>query len=127
MFNDLYTIKKDACYVYNRTKGFLMNKKILLGKRLRELRKRKGYSQEKIAELINIDPTTISNIENGKNYPSLMNLEHIIEILDVSFLDVFDFEHKKSKDDLIREIDYVLKHNPSKVEECYKIIMALVK
>mgnify|MGYP002524140843 FL=1 len=55
-----------------------MNKKELLGKRLRELRKRKGINQEKLAELINVDPTTISNIENGKNYPSLINLENLL-------------------------------------------------
>ena len=46
-----------------------MNKKELLGKRLRELRKRRGINQEKLAELIDVDPTTISNIENGKNLP----------------------------------------------------------
>ena len=45
------------------------NKKALLGKRLRDLRKQKGYNQEELAEIINVDPTTISNIENGKNYP----------------------------------------------------------
>jgi len=58
-----------------------MNKKELLGRRLRELRKRKGINQEKLAEFINVDPTTISNIENGKNYPSMANLENIISVL----------------------------------------------
>ncbi|MBR1907829.1 helix-turn-helix transcriptional regulator [bacterium] len=105
----------------------MMNRKKLLGKRLRELRKKKGYSQEKIAELVNIDPTTISNIENGKNYPSLINLENIINILGISFLDIFDFEHKNSKEDLIDEINNALKQNPEKIEDCYKVIMALIK
>lgn len=63
-----------------------MNKKELLGKRLRELRKRKGINQEKLAEMIEVDPTTISNIENGKNYPSLINLENLLNVLDSSFL-----------------------------------------
>ena len=71
-----------------------MDKKVLLGKRLRELRKRKGINQEKLAELIDVDPTTISNIENGKNYPSLINLENLLDVLDSSFLDAFDFDHK---------------------------------
>ena len=57
-----------------------MNKKELLGKRLRELRKRKGINQEKLAEMIEVDPTTISNIENGKNYPSLINLENLLNV-----------------------------------------------
>lgn len=75
-----------------------MDKKQLLGKRLRELRKRKGINQEKLAEYINVEPATISNIENGKNYPSMINLENILNVLDVTFMEVFDFEHKNSNE-----------------------------
>jgi transcriptional regulator with XRE-family HTH domain len=104
-----------------------MDRKQLLGKRLRELRKRKGINQEKLAEYINVEPATISNIENGKNYPSMINLENIIKVLNVSFIEVFDFEHKNSNDNLIQQIDEILKNNPDKVEDFYKIIIALTK
>lgn len=104
-----------------------MNKKELLGKRLRELRKRKGINQEKLAELINVDPTTISNIENGKNYPSMINLENLLDVLDSSFLDAFDFEHKNTNADLLTQINQKLKDNPDKIEDFYKIVIALTK
>lgn len=104
-----------------------MDKKILLGKRLRELRKRKGIKQEKLAELICVEPATISNIENGKNYPSMINLESILRVLDSSFLEVFDFEHKQNTDDLIEEINDLMRRNPEKVEDFYKILKALTK
>lgn len=104
-----------------------MNKKELLGKRLRELRKRKGINQEKLAELIDVDPTTISNIENGKNYPSMINLENLLNVLDCSFTEAFDFEHKNSAEDLISQITNKLKNNPDKLEDFYKIVMALTK
>lgn len=104
-----------------------MEKKKLLGKRIKELRKRKGYSQEKLSELINVDPTTISNIENGKNYPTLINLENLTNVLNISFLDVFDFEHKNVNNNLIEQIIILLKQNPDKVEDFYKIIVALTK
>lgn len=104
-----------------------MNKKELLGKRLRELRKRKGINQEKLAELINVDPTTISNIENGKNYPSMINLENLLAVLDSSFLDAFDFEHKNTNTDLLTQINQKLKDNPNKIEDFYKIVIALTK
>lgn len=104
-----------------------MNKKELLGKRLRELRKRKGINQEKLAELINVDPTTISNIENGKNYPSMINLENLLDVLDSSFLDAFDFEHKNTNADLLTQINQKLKDNPDKIEDFYKIVVALTK
>jgi len=104
-----------------------MNKKELLGKRLRDLRKRKGINQEKLAELINVDPTTISNIENGKNYPSMINLENLLAVLDISFLDAFDFEHKNTNADLLTQINQKLKDNPDKIEDFYKIVIALTK
>ena len=94
---------------------------------LRELRKRKGINQEKLAEMIEVDPTTISNIENGKNYPSLINLENLLNVLDSSFLEAFDFEHKNKKEDLLSQINEKLKNNPDKLEDFYKIVMALTK
>lgn len=104
-----------------------MNKKELLGKRLRELRKRKGINQEKLAELINVDPTTISNIENGKNYPSMINLENLLDVLESSFSEAFDFEHKNTNEDLLTQINKKLKDNPDKIEDFYKIVAALTK
>ncbi len=104
-----------------------MNKKQLLGKRLRELRKRKGINQEKLAEYINVEPATISNIENGKNYPSMINLENILNVLNVSFIDAFDFEHKNSTDNLIEQINQKMQENPDKIEDFYKIMIALTK
>ena len=104
-----------------------MDKKVLLGKRIKDIRKNNGITQEKLAELINVDPTTISNIENGKNYPSMINLENIINKLNCTFLDVFDFEHKNDNENLLEQINKVLKENPQKIEDFYKIVMALVK
>ena len=101
--------------------------KILLGKRLRELRKRKGINQEKLAEWVNVDPATISNIENGKNYPSMINLENILTVLEISFAEAFDFEHKNTSKNLIKQINQLMEANPDKLEDFYKIIVALTK
>ena len=104
-----------------------MDKKKLLGLRLRELRKRKGINQEKLAELISVEPATISNIENGKNYPSMINLENILMALNSDFIEAFDFEHKNTGKNLVAEINNALKNNPDRIEDFYKIVMALVK
>lgn len=104
-----------------------MNNKELLGKRLKEIRIRKGINQDKLAELVNLDPTTISNIEKGKNYPNLINLENILNVLDSSFIEIFDFMHKQPNENLLIEINDKLKTNPDKIEEFYKIVMALTK
>ncbi|MCM1265469.1 MAG: helix-turn-helix domain-containing protein [Candidatus Gastranaerophilales bacterium] len=101
--------------------------KVLLGRRLRELRKRTGINQEKLAELISVEPATISNIENGKNYPSMSNLDLILKHLGVSFVEAFDFEHKESADNLTARIHELVDAHPERVEDFYKIITALVK
>lgn len=103
-----------------------MDTKILLGKRLREIRKRKNLKQEQLAELINVEPASISNIENGRNFPSLQTLENIIKTLDTSFSEIFEFEHKKEVANLLDEINTLLKNNPDRIEDIYKITKALV-
>jgi len=104
-----------------------MDNKKLLGKRIQELRKRKGLKQEELAEFCNVEPASISNIENGRNYPSFQTLENIIKILDTTFIEVFKFEHKQDTKDLINEINSMLKNNPEKVEDTYKIVKALIE
>lgn len=42
--------------------------------KLREIRKEIGLTQEELAKKLNIKPSQLSQIENGKYYPSLKNL-----------------------------------------------------
>lgn len=67
--------------------------KQLLGMRVREVRKLRGLSQEKLAEKVGVDPKQISRIEGGKSAPSLDTLEAIAKHLQVEMKDLFDFEH----------------------------------
>lgn len=104
-----------------------MDLKKVFGKRLQELRKKQGLKQDELAALSNIEPTSISNIENGRNYPSFQTLEHFSKVFGIPLSEIFSFEHKQEPKDLIKEIDLMLKENPSKVEDIYKIVCALVK
>ena len=100
--------------------------KELLGKRLRELRKRRGLKQETLAELVGFETSnSISNIENGYNYPSIQNLEKILKVLDSSFVEIFSVGHLQPSDDLLAEINTILKSHPQKIGEVYKIIKAI--
>jgi transcriptional regulator with XRE-family HTH domain len=104
-----------------------MDNKKILGRRLKELRQRKGLKQEQLAEMVELEPASISNIENGRNYPSFQNLEKIINVLEVSFIDVFKFDQHQDKVDLMAEINKMLNNNPEKVKDTYKIVKALVE
>ena len=77
-----------------------MNNKKLLGKRIKEIRKKKGYTQEQLAEIVNIDITTLSGIESGRHFPSLVTLERIAKTLEVALITLFDFSHLASIDDM---------------------------
>lgn len=65
----------------------------LLGLRVREVRKARQLSQEKLAEKVGVDPKQISRIEGGKSAPSLDTLEAIAKHLQVDMKELFDFQH----------------------------------
>ena len=79
-----------------------------------------------IAEKAGIEPTSLSNIENGRNFPSFITLENIMRVLGVGYFDVFQFAQYAPAEDLIQEITTILKDNPERVKDAYRIIKALV-
>lgn len=102
-----------------------MNIKKLLGKRIQDLRKRRKMTQEQVAEIMNIETTSLSNIENGKYYPTAENLEKILQILETTPQNLFQIEHYQEPENLIFEINQLLQKNPDKVRDIYKIVKSL--
>lgn len=70
-----------------------MDNKKLLGKRIKGIRKSCNLTQEELAEKVNIDITTLSGIESGRHFPSLVTLEKIAKTLNVALTTLFDFNH----------------------------------
>ncbi len=60
-----------------------------IGKRIRELRKEKGLSQEAFADLARIDRTYVNSVENGKRNISLKNIEKIANAFNISISNFF--------------------------------------
>lgn len=80
-----------------------------LGKRIQELRKIRNLTQSQLAELIDVEVVTVSRIENGSRFPQKENLENIAKALNVEIKDLFDFEHHKTKSELNKDIQKMLK------------------
>lgn len=59
------------------------------GKRVKELREARDWSQERLAEVLDLDSTYISRIETGKRSPSLPNIARIAQALGVHIADLF--------------------------------------
>ena len=62
-----------------------------LGKKVRELRKALGWTQENLEEYSGLDRTYISDIERGVRNPSLKSLEKLAKALKVKLSDLTDF------------------------------------
>ncbi len=65
----------------------------LLGARIKELRKRRGLTQEQLAEQVDLAARYISLIEVGRTSPSLESMENIARVLGVELKEMFDFMH----------------------------------
>ena len=62
------------------------------GKRLRDLRKQKGMTQEQLAEEALVSVDFLSLIERGINAPSFDTLEKLARALDVPVKHFFEFD-----------------------------------
>ena len=51
--------------------------KKILGENIRKIRKRTGLTQDLFSEKIGIEPSSLSNIENGKSFPSALTIIQI--------------------------------------------------
>ena len=57
--------------------------RVLFGRRLREIRTARGYSQEELADLAGLDRTYVSSSERGKRNISLLNIWRLARALEV--------------------------------------------
>lgn len=63
---------------------------INFGLKVQMLRKEKGFSQEKLAELANMHRTYIGMIERGEKNITLVNIEKISDALNISVSQLLD-------------------------------------
>ena len=65
---------------------------LLLGKRVRYLRKLKNFTQAQLAERVDLSVNYISQIETGIAAPTLKTLSSLAKALDVELKELFDFD-----------------------------------
>ena len=101
---------------------------IKLGKRIRYLRLLRGYSQEKLAEAIDIATTSLSYIETGRGFMTLATLEKLAKVLDVELWEIFQFSFIKSKEEMynsiLTKID-LIKNDETKLKIIYQILNSM--
>ncbi len=100
--------------------------KYLLGLKIKELRNKKGLSQQQLAELINIDQRNLSNIECGNSFP-VKSLLAIAEVFNITLPELFNFNYLATnipdmKKYIIKRLDNLDNEN---IKTLYKLISAM--
>ena len=104
-----------------------MNTKELLGKRVRGLRKKKGLTQERLAEKADVDVKFLGDVERGKANVSILTLEKLANALSVKVHQILNFEHEVHGERLLRRrITQILdKCNEKELQTIFKLVSAI--
>ena len=101
-----------------------------LGEKIKRVRKSRGITQEQLAEMIDISPRSLSNIEVGGCFVKSETLEKIIDALNITTEELFANEHIKSNVELLKDIDsYInqVKNDNKILSKIYRILKCLVE
>ncbi len=102
--------------------------KKLVGLRIKEIRTKRGLTQEQLSVKTGIALSTICRLENGVNMPREENLEELSKVLDVGIDAFFKFEHyegdRNSK--IVKICDMLNKLNDNEITIVQKIIISLL-
>lgn len=106
----------------------MSNATVLFGRRIKELRKIRGLSQEQLGEQIGIDQKHMSKIELGKSYPSLDRLMRITEVLNVPLPTLFEFGHLNTAPERAQRVEETLQKLAEKDQQIiFRIVNAFLE
>lgn len=102
--------------------------KILFGKKLRELREKRGLTQEELGEKLNIEWQHVSRLENGKNLPSCAILIGIANVFDIDVRTLADYNYLDENSNLDKIIvELLARSTPEQKKTFYKVLKAIIQ
>lgn len=72
-----------------------MVERVFLGRRIKELRKARGLSQEALAEKMDVHPKYLGSVERGEQNPTIDFLEKVAAALKVELVALFNYSWQK--------------------------------
>lgn len=110
-------------FILSKVGEFMKDNKFQIGQKIKEIRKKSRLTQEFFSEKIGIEPSSLSNIENGKSYPSMQTVLNIIETFSIRPEDFFDFDYFADETELETKILNIIKNQSNENKQIiYKII-----
>lgn len=107
-----------------------MNIKKEIGEKIKRFRKKSKFTQEKLAEMVDISSRNLSNIELGISYPKPETLEKIMIALNMTTEEMFSNDNLKTDNELLRDINTFIsevKTDRFKLEKIYKILKTFIE
>lgn len=99
-----------------------------LGKKIKQLRTARGYTQEKLSEMADISQRALSSIEIGENFITAETLDKLLVALDITAEDLFSTNKAKEPAELLKMINQNLAtigNNAEKLEIIYNLTKSL--
>lgn len=124
MYLSNYTYK---CYILQRRdqNGIRLH---IIGERLKEARVNKKYTQENLAEKLDVSVAFLSKIERGKSHINLKRLSQLCDILGVSEGYILNGASNTSQEYLSLEFNSILENvSPQKQKLIYKIAKVIAE
>ncbi len=109
-------------------KGYLImnDTLILLGKRIAYLRNKRGFTQEKLAEMVDYSTNHISKLELARTNPSFDLLVNIANALNIELKELFNFDKYQSTKYIKKEFEKLLHSSEEKkLKLLYKIYQSI--
>ena len=107
----------------------MANIKELLGRKIREIRKSKGFSQMQLAEMLDISTNALSTIETGNGFLTAETLEKILCVFGLEADELFSFgtikTNKEIYNSIIKNLD-LIKNNQGKLSVIDKIVKIIL-
>lgn len=101
-----------------------------LGKRIKNMRLKHGYTQERLSEMLDISQRALSSIELGENFISSETFDKLLIALDTTAEELFATNAYKVPDELITKINEniaKISDNSEKLEIIYNLTKSLAR
>ena len=101
-----------------------------LGKKIKNIRLSRGYTQEKLSEMVDISQKALSSIEICENFVSAETLDNLLKVLEITPEELFATNKHKTSKELLNMINHNLNligSNSEKLEIVYNLTQSLVR
>jgi transcriptional regulator with XRE-family HTH domain len=106
-----------------------MDERQRLGRRIQRLRKARGYTQEQLAEAIDINAKYLSSVERGEENPTLDLLLRLSKGLQVELPELFQFAQEgESRERLRQKVEGLIADlNEEELRRVVRVLEALIR